>query len=570
MSADATRPPRVATVVVIRSTVPRTSAVCIVAWAAMASCWPTGCSTVGSVGRGRLVPGRLRRRTARAPGRRRRTRRRPRRRWRSSRPAPPSPRRSPTTRRRRRRPPAQAVRPSIAATAPAVADPSSSRRGCGVCAPHGSATCRDRPRFPCFHGGHACLRARHPGRGRRRPEAADLPGGRRRPRHGRRGPGQRVVRRRRRRGRSRPSRCATAATTSATSRGSRAGSCSRAGRSRCAARPSRPSAGAATTASGSVAGPAGPAKVAAASRIWVEGRHDAELVEHVWGDDLRDAGIVVEPMHGIDDLVGAVGAFGPVAAAPPRHPRRPPRDRLEGVPAGGPGALRARAVTGHPFVDVWAGVRPQVLGLDAWPDVPRGVEWKDGHVPGPRRRPGPLLAAAAQPGALLRRPAPRARRRRRAAHRLRGRRSVGRPRAWRPEPTAPATSQIRAADRGGVSVRRMAQAVTRGPVTGTATAIQEAQAVPPRPVLDGRRQEVRDGHHGHHRHRVRRHPHDRQPEDVPRADRPQRRAGLRHRRLRRVPARAARAAAAAHVRPVDRCASCSSGRSSCTSTPPTR
>ena len=53
------------------------------------------------------------------------------------------------------------------------------------------------------------------------------------------------------------------------------------------------------------------AQVAKASRIWVEGKHDAELVEKVWGDDLRVEGIVVEPLHGIDDLAGAVAAFGP-------------------------------------------------------------------------------------------------------------------------------------------------------------------------------------------------------------------------------------------------------------------
>ena len=35
-------------------------------------------------------------------------------------------------------------------------------------------------------------------------------------------------------------------------------------------------------------------------------------------------------------------------------------------------------VTGHPFVDVWAGIRPKALGLEAWPDVPRGVPWKEG------------------------------------------------------------------------------------------------------------------------------------------------------------------------------------------------
>ena len=41
------------------------------------------------------------------------------------------------------------------------------------------------------------------------------------------------------------------------------------------------------------------AKVARASRIYVEGRHDAELVERIWGDDLRDVGVVVEYLGGI-------------------------------------------------------------------------------------------------------------------------------------------------------------------------------------------------------------------------------------------------------------------------------
>ncbi|MDH3706223.1 MAG: DUF3097 domain-containing protein, partial [Acidimicrobiia bacterium] len=41
------------------------------------------------------------------------------------------------------------------------------------------------------------------------------------------------------------------------------------------------------TASGSVAVGDTPARVARASRLYVEGRHDAELIEKVWGDDLR-------------------------------------------------------------------------------------------------------------------------------------------------------------------------------------------------------------------------------------------------------------------------------------------
>ena len=56
------------------------------------------------------------------------------------------------------------------------------------------------------------------------------------------------------------------------------------------------------TASGSFAAPDTRARVARASRILVEGRHDAELVEKVWGDDLRAEGVVVEYLQGIDLL----------------------------------------------------------------------------------------------------------------------------------------------------------------------------------------------------------------------------------------------------------------------------
>ncbi len=134
----------------------------------------------------------------------------------------------------------------------------------------------------------------------------------------------------------------------------------------------------AMTASGSVAGAAAPARVAAASRIWVEGRHDAELVEHVWGDDLRELGVVVEPMHGADDLAALVGAFAPTA-------QRRLGVLLDHLVAGSKESRLAAAVrhphvlvTGHPFVDVWAGVRPKVIGRDEWPDVPVGQPWKEG------------------------------------------------------------------------------------------------------------------------------------------------------------------------------------------------
>ncbi len=120
------------------------------------------------------------------------------------------------------------------------------------------------------------------------------------------------------------------------------------------------------------------AQVAKASRIWVEGKHDAELVEHVWGDDLREAGIVVEPLHGIDDLVSAVADFGP---GPHRrlgvlvdHLVAGSKEQRLAQQVSGPSVL----VTGHPFIDVWEGVWPKLLGLDAWPSVPRGQPWKEG------------------------------------------------------------------------------------------------------------------------------------------------------------------------------------------------
>ena len=121
------------------------------------------------------------------------------------------------------------------------------------------------------------------------------------------------------------------------------------------------------------------AQVAAASRIWVEGRHDAELVEHVWGDDLRELGIVVEPMHGIDDLVGAGRRVRAATARRLGDARRPPRRRIEGVAPRGHG--RARPTCSSRVIRSSTCGRasgPGCSASTAWPDVPRGVPWKDG------------------------------------------------------------------------------------------------------------------------------------------------------------------------------------------------
>lgn len=136
------------------------------------------------------------------------------------------------------------------------------------------------------------------------------------------------------------------------------------------------------TASGSRAVHGARARVARGSRIWVEGRHDAELVEKVWGDDLRLEGVVVEPLDGVDDLPAAVREFAP---SPERRlgvlvdhlvpGSKESRVATEAAKVAPRGTL---LVLGHPYVDVWQAVRPERLGLEAWPRVERGTEWKLG------------------------------------------------------------------------------------------------------------------------------------------------------------------------------------------------
>lgn len=138
------------------------------------------------------------------------------------------------------------------------------------------------------------------------------------------------------------------------------------------------------TASGSIAVADQRARVARASRIWVEGRHDAELVERVWGDDLRVEGVVVELLDGVDHLAEVLREFGPGPA------RRAGVlvDHL--VPGSKESRIAAEAtrlpgsehvlVLGHPYVDVWQAVKPARLGIAAWPAIPRGTDIKRGTL----------------------------------------------------------------------------------------------------------------------------------------------------------------------------------------------
>ncbi len=135
------------------------------------------------------------------------------------------------------------------------------------------------------------------------------------------------------------------------------------------------------TASGSVAVHGLRAKVARAGRIYVEGKHDAELVERVWGDDLRIEGVVVEMLGGVDELHEIAAEFQPGPGRKlgvlldhlvPNSKETRTADRLQR------GREDCILVLGHPYVDIWQAVKPASLGIPAWPVVPKSEVWKDG------------------------------------------------------------------------------------------------------------------------------------------------------------------------------------------------
>jgi Protein of unknown function (DUF3097) len=143
-------------------------------------------------------------------------------------------------------------------------------------------------------------------------------------------------------------------------------------------RPAPAATGPGRSASGSVRVAGLKARTARESRIWVEGIHDAELGERVWGHDLRVEGIVVQPLDGVDELAARVAEFG---TAPHRRLGVLVDHLVEGskesrivAAVQDPNVL----VTGHPYVDIWQAVKPASVGISQWPVVPRGVPWKEG------------------------------------------------------------------------------------------------------------------------------------------------------------------------------------------------
>jgi hypothetical protein len=141
-----------------------------------------------------------------------------------------------------------------------------------------------------------------------------------------------------------------------------------------------PAAGARRSASGSIAVEGLRARVARQSRIYVEGVHDAALVEKIWGHDLRVEGVVVEYLEGVDDLPAIVAEFGP-------EPGRRLGVLVDHLVPGSKESRIAAEITspdvlvvGHPYIDIWQAVKPSVLRIPAWPEVPRGVPWKEGVI----------------------------------------------------------------------------------------------------------------------------------------------------------------------------------------------
>ena len=141
--------------------------------------------------------------------------------------------------------------------------------------------------------------------------------------------------------------------------------------------------GRAVTNSGSIAAPSRTPQVAKASRIWVEGRHDADLVQHVWGEDLAEIGIAVQLLEGVDHLEEILEVFGP-------NDRARAGILVDHLVEGSKESRIARQVrrrwgnavlvVGHPYVDIWQAVKPERVGLTRWPDIPRGTDIKHGTL----------------------------------------------------------------------------------------------------------------------------------------------------------------------------------------------
>ena len=137
------------------------------------------------------------------------------------------------------------------------------------------------------------------------------------------------------------------------------------------------------TASGSTAVRGQRAAVAAASRLFVEVVTTPTWSRRCGATTCASRALSWEMLDGVDDSRAAIAAFGP---GPGRRMGVLADHLVPGTKESGvvdavralPGARGHVKVLGHPYVDVWQSVRPSRLGLDVWPVVPRGQDWKHG------------------------------------------------------------------------------------------------------------------------------------------------------------------------------------------------
>lgn len=153
------------------------------------------------------------------------------------------------------------------------------------------------------------------------------------------------------------------------------------------------------SASGSVAVEGLRARVARQSRIYVEGVHDAALVEKIWGHDLRVEGVVVEYLEGVDDLPAIVAEFGPEPGQPAGRAGGPPGARLQGEQDRRRDHLAGRARGGASVHRHLAGgqtlraAHPRLAGRAARGAVEGGRDRGPGLADGAGCRPGGAFSA---------------------------------------------------------------------------------------------------------------------------------------------------------------------------------
>ena len=118
-----------------------------------------------------------------------------------------------------------------------------------------------------------------------------------------------------------------------------------------------------------------------------------ELIGAAWGLGGADPGCAEAPDALIPLVAERLSACGAaVSIGPTLHP--PTAERRYGVLVDhlvhgskeariADAVLRGRhgahvKIVGHPYVDVWQCVKPDAVGIAAWPEVPRGVDYKTG------------------------------------------------------------------------------------------------------------------------------------------------------------------------------------------------